>query len=188
MADKNRKNTQTSVNIYLTGFMCAGKTSTGKALARLLKRKFADSDRLVEKQAGIKIAELVDTKGLRAFRKLEAGAVRALAGKRGLAAALGGGIYPSRRWAGLLKSTGVTVYLHCAWPELEKRLKIARDLRPRLSGHWEQARKRANKLYSKRLPFYRLADLEINAGRLTPAQTAALIARKLNIRKLRLLL
>jgi len=180
MAGKNRKDTAAPVNIYLIGFMCSGKTSTGKALARLLKRRFADLDLIVEKKAGLKIAELVTAKGLKAFRKLEAGAMRELAGKRRLAAALGGGVYPSRRWAKLLKSTGVTVYLHCPWPELEKRLKAARGLRPRLRGPWKQARRRAKKLYTERLPFYRLSDLEINTSGLTPAQTAALIVGTLH--------
>ena len=91
------------VNIYLVGFMCAGKTSTGKALARLLKLRFADSDHMAEKKAGREIAELVPAKGLKAFRNLEARMVRELAGKRGLVVALGGGVYPSRKWAKLLK-------------------------------------------------------------------------------------
>ena len=137
----------------------------------------------MKKKAGLKITELVTVKGLKAFRKLEAGAVRELAGKRGLAAALGGGIYPSRRWAGLLKSTGVTVCLRCPWPELEKRLKAARGPRPRLRGPWEQARRRAKKLYAERLPLYRLADLEINTSGLTPSRTAALITRKLRLKE-----
>jgi len=167
-------------NIYLTGFMCAGKTSTGKILARRLKRRFADSDLIVEKKAGMKISKLVTTKGLKAFRDLETGAMREMAGKQGLVAALGGGIYPSRRWAKLLKTTGFTIYLHCLWAELEKRLKAARGPRPRLRGNWEQARRRAKKLYSKRLPFYRLSDLIINTTGRTPAGTAALIARKIS--------
>ena len=176
MAEKNRKNPNAPVNIYLTGFMCAGKTSAGKALARLLKRKFADSDRLVENKAGLRIAELAAVKGLKAFRKLEAAAVRELAGKRGLVAALGGGVYPSRRWIGLFKSTGVTVYLHCAWPELARRLEKNRAGRPLLAG--VSARKmleKAETLFKKRLRFYKRADLIIPAGGLTPGQTAAKI-------------
>lgn len=167
-------------NIYLLGFMCAGKTSTGRILARKLKRRFADSDRLVEKKTGLKITELVTAAGLKAFRKLEAGAVRELAGEQGLVAALGGGIYPSGLRAKLLKSTGVTVYLHCPWPELEKRLKSARGPRPLLGGPLKPALRRARKLYAERLPFYRLADLETSTAGLTPARTAAVIARMLN--------
>ncbi|HAF96238.1 MAG: hypothetical protein A2X34_05535 [Elusimicrobia bacterium GWC2_51_8] len=172
-------------NIYLIGFMCAGKTSTGKALARLLKRGFVDSDRTVEKKAGLKIAELATGKGLKFFRKLEAGAVRELAGKGGLVAALGGGIYPSRRWAGLMKRTGITVYLRCAWPELAKRLEKNRAGRPLLAG--TNAKKRlagVEKLFNKRRSFYEKSDLIIDISTLVPEDAAKKI--KAVIEKLRI--
>ncbi|HBA59714.1 MAG TPA: hypothetical protein DCZ92_02605, partial [Elusimicrobia bacterium] len=48
MARKNRKNDLAPLkNVYLTGFMCAGKTTAGRALARLLRLPFLDSDKLV---------------------------------------------------------------------------------------------------------------------------------------------
>ena len=50
-------------NIYLVGFMCAGKTLTGRALAGLLKRPFCDSDLALEKAGGANIAALIKEKG-----------------------------------------------------------------------------------------------------------------------------
>lgn len=166
-------------NIYLTGFMCAGKTSAGLALARLLKRPFADSDRTVEKKYGRKAAELIAAGGLAAFRKKEAAAVKEIAARGGLVAALGGGVYPSRRWEKLLRTTGTIVYLACPWPELELRLKAARGPRPLLNGRWETARRRAKELYLRRLPAYRRADLTVSTAGKTPRRTAALIKKAL---------
>ena len=166
-------------NVYLIGFMCAGKTSTGRALARMLRRPFLDSDSLFEKEHGAAAAYLIRKKGLGRFRSMEAALVKALAGGCGRVIALGGGIYPSGRRARLLKKTGVTVFLRCPWPELEARLKAARSGRPLLDGPWEKAAPRAKKLYARRLSFYRRADITIMTAGLTPAQIAKKTKRAL---------
>lgn len=173
MAQKNRENTGPALmNIYLTGFMCAGKTLAGKALARVLGRPFCDSDILLEKEAGAAACALIKTKGLGGFRRLETALVKKLASRGGRVIALGGGIYPSRRWESLLKKTGITVFLYCPWPKLKGRLKAARPARPLLAGPWEKAAPRAKKLYAARLRFYRRADITIETGGFTPAKAA----------------
>ena len=180
MAKKNKKNTLPPVgNIYLAGFMCAGKTSAGRALARLLGRPFRDCDALVEKETGKTVAELVTEKGLAGFRRLEAARVRALASSGGQVIALGGGVYPSRKWKGLLGRDGLTVFLNCPWPELAGRLKKAAGPRPLLAGPWERTAIRAKKLYNRRLPFYRRADITLNTAGLSPKKIAGLCRRKI---------
>ncbi len=167
-------------NVYLTGFMCAGKTTTGSALARRLGLPLRDSDALLRKKTGSRLAAIIRSDGLGAFRRLEAALVKELAARGGKVIALGGGVYPSRRWAGLLKKTGVSVFLNCPWPELAKRLKAERSGRPLLDGAWQKALPRAKRLYVKRLGFYRRADITINTGGLTPAQTADRIKKALS--------
>lgn len=180
MAKKNSKNTPPAVrNIFLTGFMCAGKTAAGKLLASALGMPLADSDALAEKRAGRPISEIVEKQGLAAFRRLEAGCVKELAAGQGRVIALGGGVYPSRRWKSALAASGLTVFLHCPWAELEARLKPAAGTRPLLKGRWAAAGPRAKKLYSHRLRFYRRADITINTGGLTPAETADRIKKAL---------
>lgn len=159
--------------------MCAGKTLAGRALARALGLPFCDSDLLLEKKTGAAVPALIKTKGLAGFRRLEAALVKELAAKNGQVIALGGGVYPSRKWESLLKRTGVTVFLYCPWPELEKRLKAARSPRPLLAGPWEEAARRAKKLYEARLGFYRRADITVNTSGLTPSQTAKEIGKAL---------
>lgn len=180
MAKKDRKDPAPPVgNVYLAGFMCCGKTLAGRVLARLLGRPFCDSDAAFERAAGAKVAAFVRARGLAAFRRAEAETVKGLAERGGLVAALGGGYYPSGRRAALLKKSGVTVFLHCPWPELEPRLKGARGARPLLAGPWEKTAARAKKLYEARLPYYRRADITVNVSGLTPAQAARKIRKAL---------
>jgi len=161
--------------------MCAGKTLTGRALSRALGLPFCDSDLQLEKRTGATVAALIRAKGLAGFRRLEAALVKELAAKSGQVIALGGGVYPSRKWESLLNKTGITIFLYCPWPELGKRLKAARSARPLLAGPWEEAAPRAKKLYEARLRFYRRADITINTAGLTPAQAAGKIRRTLTL-------
>lgn len=59
-------------HISLIGFMGAGKTTVGKALAERLNRRFIDTDPLLEAREGISIPELIRTQGEKAFREKEA--------------------------------------------------------------------------------------------------------------------
>lgn len=165
-------------NIFLVGFMCAGKTSAGRLLARRLGRPFADSDRLVEKTAGRTVLAITAASGLAAFRKLEAAQVKELSGGNGKVVALGGGVYPSGKWRSRL-AAGVTVFLYCGWEALEPRLKKFRAGRPLLAGPWEKAAARAKRLYAERLPHYRRADIVTDISGLDPARSAAEITRAL---------
>lgn len=180
MAQKNGQDHRPALNIYLTGFMCAGKTLTGGALAAAMGLPFRDSDGLLRKKTGTKLAVIIRRDGLAVFRRLEAALVKELAARGGQVIALGGGVYPSRRWAGLLKRTGTTVFLDCPWPELAERLEAERSGRPLLDGPWEKALPRAKKLYETRLRFYRRADLRIGTAGLTPRQAAEKIKKALN--------
>lgn len=159
--------------------MCSGKTTVGRLLARRLGLAFADSDARIAKTAGLSIAAIASRSGMAAFRRLEAACVKELAAGSGRVIALGGGVYPSRRRAATLRSGGVTVFLHCPWPELEDRLRAARGPRPLLKGPWPAARLRAKKIYKRRLPFYMKADLTVKTAGLTPAGTAAAIVKEL---------
>jgi len=78
--------------IFLTGYRATGKTSVAKELARMLGCAAIDSDRMIEKQAGRTISEIVEDEGWDGFRALEARVLKELlADSRPLVAALGGG-------------------------------------------------------------------------------------------------
>lgn len=76
--------------IFLCGFMGAGKSSLGKALAKALGWPLLDTDQLLEERFG-PIPQIFAQQGEGAFRQMEAQLARELAGKQGAVIATGGG-------------------------------------------------------------------------------------------------
>ena len=58
-------------NLVLTGMMGVGKSTIGKRLAKKLKLKFYDIDKIIEKKEKKTITEIFETKGQDYFRKIE---------------------------------------------------------------------------------------------------------------------
>ncbi len=98
-------------NIVLIGMMGCGKTTCGQLLAHRLGRELVDTDALIVHREGRSIADIFATDGEARFRALEESAALALAGRRDLVIACGGGL-PLRPGAmGPLKSSGRVVFL-----------------------------------------------------------------------------
>ncbi len=58
-------------NIYLIGFMGAGKSTIGPRLAEALGLAYLDLDELVVQAAGCSIPEIFEKQGEPAFRRME---------------------------------------------------------------------------------------------------------------------
>ncbi|MDO8700472.1 MAG: shikimate kinase, partial [Deltaproteobacteria bacterium] len=58
-------------NIALTGFMAVGKSAVGRALAKRLKLRFVDLDRVIEKSEQMKVKVIFSREGEAYFRRLE---------------------------------------------------------------------------------------------------------------------
>jgi len=56
-------------NLYLLGFMGAGKTEVGRRLAELLGWPFIDLDLVIEKQEGASVAEIFRRRAKRTFAR-----------------------------------------------------------------------------------------------------------------------
>jgi len=79
-------------NIALIGFMGAGKTAVGRALAEKIQFKFIDTDSLIEEYEGLSISEIFEKKGEHKFREIEKALVcRILAQSKKTVFSLGGG-------------------------------------------------------------------------------------------------
>jgi len=78
--------------IYLIGFMGAGKTTVGKLLAQKLNRPFVDIDDVIEKKADLTIPIMFEKYGEDYFRKLETDTLQRIASDPGNVIATGGGI------------------------------------------------------------------------------------------------
>lgn len=98
-------------NLVLIGLMGAGKSTVGRLLAERLNRPFADTDAIVEEEAGLSVAEVFAQHGERAFRDLESEAVRRVSALRGQVIAVGGGAVSTPGNATQLRMSGDLVLL-----------------------------------------------------------------------------
>lgn len=78
-------------NLVVVGMPSAGKTSLGKAVSKLLTRRFVDIDYQIEQKAGQTITEIFSKHGEPYFRKLEREVIAAVSEQNGIVIATGGG-------------------------------------------------------------------------------------------------
>lgn len=115
-------------NILLIGFKSSGKSSAGKALARLLEQPFIDTDVVTERLylerngEALNCREIYSRLGAEAMRALETEALREAAVGPGAVIATGGGAILHQDNRHILKEAGFCVFLDTPLPVLEKRL------------------------------------------------------------------
>ena len=149
--------------IALVGFMGAGKTTVGRALAAQLGWRFEDLDDLIQAREGRSIEEIFKHQGETAFRDLERLVAReVLTAERSIALvlALGGGAFPQKPVQEILRAAGIpAVFLDASDEELFRRSEQPEVVRP-LRRDREQFRQ----LYRQRRPKYLKAHLRIETG------------------------
>ena len=120
--------------IVLMGFMGAGKTTIGKALAERLSWDFIDTDAEIEKEQGRKISEIFETEGEQAFRDMETRLLKKLEkSEEQFVLSIGGGMPVREENRELLRKIGTVVYLKATKEELVRRLSGDTN-RPLLQG------------------------------------------------------
>jgi shikimate kinase len=154
--------------IILVGFMGAGKTSVGRALAERLGWIFEDLDEQVERRARRSVAEIFRDSGESEFRRAEREALQELlaeviSGSRRVIA-LGGGAFAQEASASLIEAAGVpTVFLDAGIEELWSRCTQQATSqgieRPMLSNSSQ-----FRSLYEERRPHYSRASLRQETG------------------------
>ena len=166
-------------NVYLIGFMGAGKSTVGRILGEALGMEFLDTDRLIVERTGLPIPEIFSRFGEEYFRTLEREVLEEITGKRGLVVALGGGApMDDENWC-RLRESGVTVYLRESPEVLAARL-ADDDTRPLLVGHSGEARKeRIRSLLASREPRYLEAEVVVECRGRRPEDVAADVLRRL---------
>lgn len=166
------------MNVYLIGFMAAGKSTVGPPLAARLNWNFIDSDEVVQADTGQSIQQIFAKEGETAFRKYETSALRRLSQFDHQVIAVGGGA-PALQCNWTYLSQGLSVYLKMAAEDLLKRLaQTKRPLLRDLSG--AQRCQRVRHLLEKRRPFYEQATLTVHATG-TPASIARSIAERIQL-------
>jgi shikimate kinase len=169
--------------VVLIGFMGAGKTTVGRALAKRLRSKFLDLDDVIEQRKQMSVAEIFASAGEAAFRRMESAALRQVlqdheAGSD-LVVALGGGAFVQKENRAALSAAGaVTVLLEAPLEELRRRCNREGKARPLAQ---EQAK--FEELFLARRADYGLARLKVQTLDKPVKQIAAEIERLLKAAK-----
>ena len=143
--------------VFLIGFMSAGKTSVGRALAALLEWSFIDLDERLEERFGATIPEIFADDGETVFRQAEQEELVRAATESDVVVATGGGAFCSRDNRQIIASSGGTsVYLDLPWTALQSRLADESEHRPLYVDSAQ-----AEALFDARAPVYRKAKLVI---------------------------
>jgi shikimate kinase len=168
-------------NVILVGFMGAGKSSVGRAVARRLGRCFVETDDMIAATEGRPIPVIFAERGEAHFRALEDEAIELLALKSGDVIATGGGMPCRDGRPEALRALGTVVWLAGDFPTLYERALRGGD-RPMLAG---RSRADVEALYQSRIPYYSQADLTVDTTGLGTDQVAARVCRELGARERR---
>jgi len=169
-----------AATVVLTGFMGAGKTSVGRALARRLGWPFEDLDDRIQAREGRSIEQIFQDSGEPAFRRAESAALRELLAELGSSprvVALGGGTVAQADNTELLKNAGVSViFLDGPAEELRQRCDREARVRPlqRDPQHFRE-------LYEQRRPSYLAAARRIDTSGKDIDSVAAEVACSLGL-------
>jgi shikimate kinase len=163
----------------LIGFMGAGKTTVGRALATRLRCQFQDLDDLIEQREGQSVAQIFSSAGEARFRQAESAALRDLlqesASRSDLVLALGGGAFVQAGNRSLLEQSGaITVLLEAPLEELRRRCQAERKVRP-----LAQQEARFAELFASRRADYDLARFHVQTQGKPVEQVAAEVAQLL---------
>jgi XRE family aerobic/anaerobic benzoate catabolism transcriptional regulator len=161
--------------IALLGLRGAGKSTLGKRVAHELGWPFVELDREIEREAGMKLAELFALHGEHHYRTLEHRTLSQLL-QQGtpVVIATGGGLVTHPESFELAKSGALTVWLKATPQEHWDRVLAQGDERP--MARRTQARTELEALYRSRAPLYAQAALIVDTSALDEAAAAKTIA------------
>ncbi|MCI9309545.1 MAG: AAA family ATPase [Lawsonibacter sp.] len=152
-------------NLVLVGMPGCGKTTVGRALARLSGKPFVDLDEEIVRRADKPIPEIFRTEGEEAFRALEAQALAEICAQSGQVIATGGGAVLRAENRDIMRRAGRVYFLRRALEELPT------DGRPlSQKGSLEE-------MYRVRKPLYSAAADTVIDNSVALEETAELIWR-----------
>ena len=121
-------------NIYLIGFMGAGKSTIAKELVKKTDAKRIEMDQMIVEQQGMAISDIFDKYGEEHFRDLETELLRSFSGKTNMVVSCGGGSVLRDENARLMKENGCIILLKATPETIYERVKNSTE-RPILNGN-----------------------------------------------------
>ena len=134
-------------NVYLIGMPGCGKSTMGRHLSTKLKRNFIDLDDYIESESNKSIEEIFED-GEDAFRAIETSCLKKVSEMSNLIVATGGGIVTVPGNDGIMKSSGITVFIDADADFILKNCPL--DGRPLLKN-----KEKIYRLYEQRIELYR---------------------------------
>lgn len=149
--------------IILIGYMGAGKTTIGKALARQLGIMFYDLDWYIENRMRKSVAQIFAESGEEGFREIEYNMLHEVAEFEDIVLSCGGGTPCFFDNMDYLNRQGDTLYLKASPEVLASHLRMGKGIRPLIQGKNDAELLRYIKdSLARREPFYSKARHTLN--------------------------
>lgn len=150
-------------SIILVGYMCVGKTTIGKALAKELGRTFYDLDWYIETRFRKKVPQIFAEEGEVRFREMERAMLREVAEFDDIVLSCGGGTPRFFDNIAYMNSVGQTLYLQASPTTICEHLAMSKGHRPLLAGlSLEELPHHVAQQLEERAPYYEQAHHTIN--------------------------
>ncbi len=161
-------------NIVLIGMPASGKSTAGVILAKVLGKKFIDTDLVIQEREKALLSEIIKDKGVAGFMKTEEEAILSVDVNNTVIATGGSAVYGEKAMEHL-KENGTVVYLKVEKDELFKRLT---DIKER--GVVLREGETMEEMYDSRIALYeKYADIIIEERDSTIEETIRKIQNEL---------
>lgn len=151
--------------------MGSGKSTLGRAVARLTEITFIDLDRYIENRLHLTIPDIFRTSGEEGFRLVEQSLLHEVADFNNVMIACGGGTPCFFDNMDFMNSHGTTVLLEASVDTLHRRLCQGRARRPLIAEKTDsELREFITEALEHRMPHYSRASRRFNAERLETRQ------------------
>ena len=121
-------------NIFLIGFMGAGKSTIAKALCKELQMQLVEMDARIVEEQGMSINDIFAQYGEDHFRDIESQLILTLGEEGNTIVSCGGGVVVRSQNIEFMKKSGKVVFLSATPETIYERVKNSAD-RPILNGH-----------------------------------------------------
>ncbi len=175
MTHPKRQKRKGKSNIILIGMPGSGKSTVGVILAKMLAKRYLDTDILLQNIEKRSLQDIVDTEGPMALREIEEKVLLGIHCRNHIIATGGSAAYsePAMRH---LQEDGIVVFLHADLPALKQRIHNyeTRGLAKRPDQSFQD-------LFEERLVLYeKYADITVRSSNLSQDQVCDVIAGQLS--------
>ena len=123
-----------SANLFLIGFMGAGKSTVAAKLNQMTGKKLIEMDETIVLNQGMSINEIFEKYGEARFREIESELVKKISSEGDCIVSCGGGVVIKPENVEEMKKNGKIVFLSATPETIFERVRYSTD-RPILNGH-----------------------------------------------------